>query len=145
MPLGLEARNGLATPEVRSMCNLYSITRNQAAIRDNEGDERELTMMRWGGRGKLQQRRIAPNYPIPGLPHRSIKRFRLPVLCRFLGRRHDEVIHALRRPASEKRQGTKSREVGGGGAAGAMGIWPRGEAWGGWGAGVAAIVFAEEG
>src|SRR5258708_7607591 len=27
------------------------------------------------------------------------------------GRRHDEAIHALRRPASEKRQGTKSREV----------------------------------
>jgi len=26
--------------------------------------------------------------------------------------RHDEAIHALRRPASEKRQGTKSREVG---------------------------------
>jgi hypothetical protein len=28
------------------------------------------------------------------------------------GCRHDEAIHALRRPASEKRQGTKSREVG---------------------------------
>jgi hypothetical protein len=26
--------------------------------------------------------------------------------------RHDEAIDALRRPASEKRQGTKSREVG---------------------------------
>jgi hypothetical protein len=26
--------------------------------------------------------------------------------------RHDEAIYALRRPASEKRQGTKSREVG---------------------------------
>jgi len=43
-------------------------------------------------------------------------------LCRFLGRRDDEVIHGLWRPASEKRQGTKSREVGGGGAADAMGI-----------------------
>jgi len=32
--------------------------------------------------------------------------------------RHDEAIHALRRPASEKPQGTKSREVGTGGAAG---------------------------
>ena len=51
-----------------------------------------------------------------------------PLVCRFLGRRHDEAIHALWRPASEKRQGTKSREVGGGGAADAMGIWPRGEA-----------------
>ncbi len=49
-------------------------------------------------------------------------------LCRFLGRRQDEVIHGLWRPASEKRQGTKSREVGGCGAADAMGIWPRGEA-----------------
>jgi len=49
-------------------------------------------------------------------------------LCRFLGRRDDEAIHALWRPASEKRQGTKSREVGGGGAADAMGIWLRGEA-----------------
>jgi hypothetical protein len=28
------------------------------------------------------------------------------------GCRHDEAIHALRRPASEKRQGTKSRDVG---------------------------------
>jgi hypothetical protein len=27
------------------------------------------------------------------------------------GCRHDEAIHALRRPASEKRQSTKSREV----------------------------------
>jgi hypothetical protein len=34
-------------------------------------------------------------------------------MCRFLGRRHDDVIHGLWRPASEKRQGTKSREVGG--------------------------------
>src|SRR5580700_4444970 len=33
------------------------------------------------------------------------------------GRRHEEAIHALRRPASEKRQCTKSREVGTGGAA----------------------------
>ena len=38
------------------------------------------------------------------------------------GCRHDDAIHALRRPASEKRQGTKSREVGTGGAAGAMEI-----------------------
>jgi hypothetical protein len=27
------------------------------------------------------------------------------------GRRHDELFHALWRPASKKRQGTKSREV----------------------------------
>jgi len=35
--------------------------------------------------------------------------------------RHDEAIHALRRPASEKRQGTKSRETGTGGATGVYG------------------------
>jgi hypothetical protein len=44
------------------------------------------------------------------------------------GRRHDEPFHALWRPASKKRQGTKSRDVCGGGAAGAMGILPRVEA-----------------
>ena len=44
------------------------------------------------------------------------------------GRRDDEAIHAELRPASEKRQGTKSREVGSGGAAGAMGILPRARA-----------------
>src|SRR5882672_3282882 len=32
-------------------------------------------------------------------------------VVQVFGRRHDEAIHALRRPASEKRQGTKSREV----------------------------------
>ena len=34
------------------------------------------------------------------------------LVCRFLGRLDDEAIPALRRQASEKRQGTKSREVG---------------------------------
>src|SRR5580704_14134204 len=34
------------------------------------------------------------------------------VSVQFFGRRHDEAIHALRRPASEKRQCTKSREYG---------------------------------
>jgi hypothetical protein len=33
-------------------------------------------------------------------------------VAQVFGCRHDEAIHALRRPASEKRQGTKSREVG---------------------------------
>ena len=46
-------------------------------------------------------------------------------MCRFLGRLHDAAIHARRRQASEKRQGTKSRLVGSGGAAGSMGIWPQ--------------------
>jgi hypothetical protein len=34
------------------------------------------------------------------------------LLCGFLGRRHDVALRALMRPASEKRQGTKSRQVG---------------------------------
>jgi hypothetical protein len=34
------------------------------------------------------------------------------VVVQVFGRRHDEAIHALRRPASEKRQCTKSREYG---------------------------------
>ncbi len=33
-------------------------------------------------------------------------------LCKVFGHRHDEPFHALWRPASKKRQGTKSREVG---------------------------------
>jgi hypothetical protein len=41
------------------------------------------------------------------------------------GCRDGGIIHALQWPASEKRQGTKSRDVGGSSAAGAMGIWPR--------------------
>jgi putative SOS response-associated peptidase YedK len=76
MPLGLDARNGATALQVRSMCNLYSITTNQAAIIAlfrvlnryvdnlppmpgvfpdypapvvrNAGSELELTMMCWG-------------------------------------------------------------------------------------------------
>src|SRR5229473_1116791 len=76
IPLGLDARKSLATLQVRSMCNLYSITTNQAAIAAlfrvmnryvgnlppmpgvfpdspapvvrNAGDEREMVLMRWG-------------------------------------------------------------------------------------------------
>ena len=33
-------------------------------------------------------------------------------IVQVFGRRHDEPFHALWRPASKKRQGTKSREVG---------------------------------
>ena len=43
------------------------------------------------------------------------------LFVQVFGCRHDEAIHALRRPASEKRQGTKSREAGTGGAAGVYG------------------------
>ena len=44
---------------------------------------------------------------------------------KVFGCRDRGTIHALQCPASEKRQGTKSRDVGGGSAAGSMGIWPR--------------------
>ena len=37
---------------------------------------------------------------------------RCPLVLRFLGRLHDDAIHAQQQAASEKRQGTKSREVG---------------------------------
>src|SRR5258708_4774390 len=40
------------------------------------------------------------------------KRPRCPQLCRFLDAGNDETLLALGRPASKKRQGTKSREVG---------------------------------
>jgi hypothetical protein len=46
------------------------------------------------------------------------------------GRRDAKIIHALWRPASEKRQGRKSRGVGTDSAAGAMGIWRLRECWG---------------
>jgi hypothetical protein len=41
--------------------------------------------------------------------------------AQVFGRRHPHANHALRRPASEKRQGTKSRWVGHCRAAGSMG------------------------
>ena len=50
-------------------------------------------------------------------------------IAQVFGRRHDRPIHAAWRPASEKRQGTKSRGGDGSGAAGAMGILPRAQAY----------------
>jgi len=44
--------------------------------------------------------------------------------------RHAETIRTLGQPASEKRQGTKSRGVGHRQCSGAMGIWRRRECWG---------------
>ena len=35
----------------------------------------------------------------------------MPPAVQVFGRRHDGAIHAFQRPASEKRQGTKSRVV----------------------------------
>jgi hypothetical protein len=49
------------------------------------------------------------------------------VLCRFSDAGTHDANHALSRPASEKRQGTKSR-VGNGGGAATMGISPRAQA-----------------
>jgi hypothetical protein len=66
---------------------------------------------------------VPPGEPLPGARARW-KVPALPVVRRFLGRLHDAAIHARRRQAFEKRQGTKSRLVGSGGAAGSMGIWP---------------------
>ena len=43
-------------------------------------------------------------------------------IVQVFGRRDDETDHALKRPASKKRQGTKSRAVGQWLAASAMGI-----------------------
>jgi hypothetical protein len=49
---------------------------------------------------------------------------RFPVMfdVQVFGRRHDVPVRALMRPATEKRQGTKSREVGHWLAASALGI-----------------------
>src|SRR5450432_2061040 len=54
--------------------------------------QRTLALMRWSNR------------PLFAAMHES-------GCVQVFGCRHDEAIHALRRPASEKRQGTKSREV----------------------------------
>ena len=45
-------------------------------------------------------------------PRSCLLQRKSPLLCRFSDAGNDEAIHALWRPASEKRQGTKSREVG---------------------------------
>jgi hypothetical protein len=47
-----------------------------------------------------------------GLASASLKSGSMAASVQVFGRRHDEAIHALRRPASEKRQCTKSREYG---------------------------------
>jgi hypothetical protein len=39
--------------------------------------------------------------------HRHVR-----ILCRFSAAGNNETLPALKRPAAEKRQGTKSREVG---------------------------------
>jgi hypothetical protein len=56
-----------------------------------------------------------------GLPAQRAIAQRFRALCRFSDAGMTRAIHALRRPASEKRQGTKSREAGTGGAAGVYG------------------------
>ena len=55
------------------------------------------------------------------------------VLCRFLDAGNNETLRTLSGPASKKRQGTKSREIGHWLAASAMGIscWRRSRLWAG--------------
>src|SRR6516165_8910473 len=60
-------------------------------------------------------------------------------VVQVFGRRNADTIHALLWPASKKRQGTKSRDVWRGSAAGAMGILPQVQACRGWIEAVAAI------
>ena len=47
-----------------------------------------------------------------GEAHSQNARYGTAAVVQVFGRRHEEAIHALRRPASEKRQCTKSRECG---------------------------------
>ena len=100
MPLGFEAWNGPLTPPALSMCNLYSITTNQAAIIAlfrvmnryvgnlppmpgvfpdypapvvrNVGTERELTMMRWG----MPPPPRAGGYPVTNIRNTSSPHWR---------------------------------------------------------------------
>jgi len=70
--------------------------------------------------------------PELGSPTMSASPSLMAATVQVFGRRDAEAVEALGRPASEKRQGTKSRGVwGSDGAAGAMGIWPRRECRGG--------------
>src|ERR1700694_2134146 len=60
-----------------------------------------------------------PRPKTPSVPGRHMTAFssdweacRMSVRVQVFGRRHDDPSHVLWRPASKKRQGTKSREVG---------------------------------
>jgi hypothetical protein len=65
MPLGFEAGNDQATLQVRSVCNLDSITKNQAAIRDLFRVTRDST-------GNLPPMPgVFPDYPAPVAPMAS--------------------------------------------------------------------------
>ena len=80
--------------------------------RARRGVPLQLTLRR-GPRIPLAFDEIEPSPPTPsqaasvGLFH-----FRRSPVVLVFGRRDDDTIHALLRPASKKRQGTKSREVG---------------------------------
>jgi hypothetical protein len=56
--------------------------------------------------------RLRPKKQPSAGPGAEAHRDRMSGPVQVFGCRHDEAIHALRRPASEKRQGTKSQEVG---------------------------------
>src|SRR6266566_2377364 len=64
---------------------------------------------------------VSPNL-VCIMARRRVEPCRTSGFVQVFGCRHDEAIHALRRPASEKRQGTKSREVGHRRCCGAMEI-----------------------
>jgi hypothetical protein len=64
-----------------------------------------------------------------------------PLLCRFSDAGNDEARHTLGRPASEKRQGTKSREVRHGRCRGLYGDLAAASDWGGWLGGPAPIAL----
>jgi hypothetical protein len=57
-----------------------------------------------------------------GVKHEELVAVRWSGVVQVFRRRDGKTIDALVRPASEKRQGTKSRDVGTDGAAGSMGI-----------------------
>jgi hypothetical protein len=45
----------------------------------------------------------------PGIVHATLVALHMSASVQVFGRRHDETIHGLMRPATEKRRGTKSR------------------------------------
>jgi hypothetical protein len=77
--------------------------------------------------------------PLPGVKRKSDFGAVRAAFVQVFGRRDADTIHAVLRPASKKRQGTKSRDVSVGGAACAMGILPQVRACRGWIEAVAAI------
>jgi len=74
--------------------------------------------------------RLAPKKQPSAGPGAEAHRDRMSGPVQVFGCRHAETIPTLGQPASEKRQGRKSRGVGHQRCSGAMGIWRRRECWG---------------